>query len=36
MGFLDGKAGFQIAWISAKSNALKYKELHRLKSIKNG
>jgi glycosyltransferase involved in cell wall biosynthesis len=36
MGFLDGKAGFQIAWISAKSNALKYKELHRLTTIKNG
>lgn len=29
-GFLDGKMGFQIAWISAKSNIVKYKELRRL------
>ncbi|MBM3160003.1 MAG: glycosyltransferase family 2 protein [Bacteroidetes bacterium] len=36
MGFLDGKEGFQIAWISAKSNALKYKELQRLTTKKNG
>ncbi|MCB0478162.1 MAG: glycosyltransferase family 2 protein [Crocinitomicaceae bacterium] len=30
LGFLDGKMGFWIAWISAKSNVLKYKELRRL------
>lgn len=30
MGFLDGRMGFRIAWISAKSNILKYKELRRL------
>ncbi|MCO5259461.1 MAG: glycosyltransferase family 2 protein [Crocinitomicaceae bacterium] len=30
LGFLDGKAGFKIAQISAKSNVLKYKELRRL------
>ncbi|MBI3136337.1 MAG: glycosyltransferase family 2 protein [Bacteroidetes bacterium] len=29
-GFLDGKMGFRIASISAKSNILKYKELRRL------
>jgi len=29
-GILDGKRGFQIAWISAKSNIFKYKELRRL------
>ena len=29
-GFLDGKAGWQIACISAQSNVLKYKELRRL------
>jgi glycosyltransferase involved in cell wall biosynthesis len=29
-GFLDGKMGFKIATISAKSNILKYKELRRL------
>lgn len=29
-GFLDGKAGFQIARISAQSNIYKYKELRRL------
>lgn len=29
-GFLDGKMGFKIAWISAQSNVLKYKELRRL------
>jgi glycosyltransferase involved in cell wall biosynthesis len=29
-GFLDGKAGFKIASISAQSNILKYKELRRL------
>lgn len=29
-GFLDGKAGWKIATISAKSNVLKYKELRRL------
>ncbi len=29
LGFLDGKAGFQIAWISALSNAYKYRELRR-------
>jgi hypothetical protein len=29
-GFLDGKAGWKIATISAKSNILKYKELRRL------
>ncbi|MEZ4936095.1 MAG: glycosyltransferase family 2 protein [Crocinitomicaceae bacterium] len=30
LGFLDGKMGFHIARISAKSNVLKYKELRRL------
>jgi len=30
LGFLDGKAGFNIAYISATSNALKYSELRRL------
>ncbi len=30
LGFLDGKMGFKIAQISAKSNVLKYKELRRL------
>lgn len=30
LGFLDGSAGFQIAWISAASNILKYKELRKL------
>jgi len=30
LGFLDGKMGFKIASISAKSNILKYKELRRL------
>ncbi|MAJ51761.1 MAG: glycosyl transferase [Flammeovirgaceae bacterium] len=29
-GFLDGRAGFQIALISAKSNVLKYKTLRKL------
>ena len=29
-GFLDGKMGFKIAMISAKSNVFKYKELRRL------
>lgn len=29
-GFMDGRMGFQIAWISAKSNVVKYKELRRL------
>jgi len=29
-GFLDGKMGFKIAWISAQSNVFKYKELRRL------
>lgn len=29
-GFLDGKMGFKIAQISAKSNVFKYKELRRL------
>ena len=29
-GFLDGISGFQIAWISAVSNRLKYKELKKL------
>ncbi len=29
-GFLDGKMGFKIAWISAQSNVFKYKELIRL------
>lgn len=29
-GILDGSKGFMIAWISAKSNILKYKELIRL------
>ena len=33
-GFLDGKAGFQIAVVSAKSNYLKYKELKRLNAIR--
>ena len=30
LGFLDGKMGFNIAWISAQSNIFKYKELRRL------
>jgi (heptosyl)LPS beta-1,4-glucosyltransferase len=30
LGFLDGKMGFMIALISAKSNIFKYKELRRL------
>lgn len=30
LGFLDGKMGFWIAWISAKSNILKYKTLRSL------
>ncbi len=30
LGFLDGKMGFRIAWISAQSNVFKYKELRRL------
>lgn len=30
LGFLDGKMGFKIAYISAQSNILKYKELIRL------
>lgn len=30
LGMLDGKAGFQIAWISALSNAYKYRELRKL------
>jgi glycosyltransferase involved in cell wall biosynthesis len=30
LGFLDGKMGYKIALISAKSNILKYKELRRL------
>jgi (heptosyl)LPS beta-1,4-glucosyltransferase len=30
LGFLDGKMGFKIAQISAKSNILKYQELRRL------
>lgn len=29
-GFLDGKMGFKIAWISAQSNVFKYNELIRL------
>jgi hypothetical protein len=29
-GFLDGKMGWHIARISAKSNILKYKQLRRL------
>jgi len=29
-GFLDGRMGFKIAWISAQSNVFKYKELLRL------
>ena len=29
-GFMDGYYGFQISWISAGSNYLKYKELKRL------
>lgn len=29
-GFLDGRMGFKIAWISAASNIFKYKELRRL------
>lgn len=36
LGFLDGMEGLQIAWISARSNALKYKELKRLTTMKNG
>ncbi len=31
-GFLDGKMGFKIAWISAQSNIYKYQELRRLQS----
>ncbi|MFK7758039.1 MAG: glycosyltransferase family 9 protein [Flavobacteriales bacterium] len=34
LGFLDGKAGLQIAWISALSNAYKYKELKRVNQKK--
>lgn len=34
LGFLDGKAGWQIAKISALSNAYKYKELRRLNKEK--
>jgi hypothetical protein len=30
LGFLDGKAGWNIAKISAESNAFKYRELRRL------
>ena len=30
LGFLDGKMGFMIAWISAQSNVFKYRELRRL------
>lgn len=30
LGFLDGRAGFQIAWISALSNGYKYRELKRV------
>lgn len=33
-GFLDGKMGFKIAWISAQSNVFKYKELRRLQQGK--
>ena len=33
-GFLDGVTGFQIAWISAQSNVLKYAELRRLQNGK--
>ncbi|XOV66190.1 MAG: glycosyltransferase family 2 protein [Fluviicola sp.] len=29
-GFMDGRMGFKIAWISAQSNVFKYKELLRL------
>lgn len=29
-GFLDGRMGFKIAWISALSNNVKYKELNKL------
>ena len=32
LGFLDGRMGFKIAWISAQSNVFKYKELRRLNS----
>lgn len=34
-GFLDGKAGFDIARISAASNIVKYQELRRLQNEKN-
>lgn len=34
-GFLDGRMGLQIAYISAKSNILKYRELRRLNMLKN-
>jgi len=34
LGFLDGKAGYDIAKISAKSNKLKYEELRRLNQNK--
>jgi len=34
LGFLDGKAGLQIAWISALSNGYKYKELSRINAQK--
>lgn len=33
-GFLDGRMGFKIAWISAQSNVFKYKELLRLQREK--
>jgi (heptosyl)LPS beta-1,4-glucosyltransferase len=32
-GFLDGKMGFMIAWISAQSNVFKYRELRRLNKL---
>lgn len=35
LGFLDGKMGFKIAQISAKSNVFKYQELRRLNREKN-
>jgi (heptosyl)LPS beta-1,4-glucosyltransferase len=31
LGFLDGRMGLMIAWISAQSNVLKYRELRRLR-----
>jgi len=36
LGFLDGKAGFDIARFSAYANWLKYRKLHQLESVNHG